>query len=163
MFRFLRMERPITVTLRPHSIATSAACCMRWMFDANDATRIFPVRSGKSVRNASPTSRSEPVEPGSLGVRGVPEQEVDAAISDLRELADVRPETVHRRVVELPVARVHDAARTGLDDERDRVGDRVGDPDELDPKRAELERRDPRDPLRPAPPPARARARRAST
>ena len=64
MLRFLRIERPTTVILRPHSIATSAACCMRWMFDANDATRMRPVRRGKSVRNASPTSRSEPVEPG---------------------------------------------------------------------------------------------------
>ena len=64
MFRFLRIERPTTTTLRSHSIATSAACCMRWMFEANDATRMRPLRSGKSVRNASPTSRSEPVFPG---------------------------------------------------------------------------------------------------
>ena len=64
MLRFLRIERPTTTTLRPHSTATSAACCMRWMFDANDATRIFPRRSGKIERNASPTRRSEPVLPG---------------------------------------------------------------------------------------------------
>ncbi len=64
MLRFFRIERPTTTTLRPHSTATSAACCMRWMFDANDATRIFPRRSGKIERNASPTSRSEPVLPG---------------------------------------------------------------------------------------------------
>ena len=64
MLRFLRIERPTTTTFRPHSTATSAACCMRWMFEANDATRIFPVRSGKIERNASPTSRSEPVFPG---------------------------------------------------------------------------------------------------
>ena len=64
MLRFLRIERPTMVILRPHSIATSAACCMRWMFDAKEATRMRPVRSGKSVRNVSPTSRSEPVVPG---------------------------------------------------------------------------------------------------
>ena len=64
MLRFLRIERPTTATLRPHSTATSAACCMRWMFDANEATRIRPLRTGMSVRNASPTSRSEPVMPG---------------------------------------------------------------------------------------------------
>jgi len=34
------------------------------MFEANDATRIFPRRSGKIERNASPTRRSEPVFPG---------------------------------------------------------------------------------------------------
>ena len=64
MFRFFRIDRPMTVILRPLSIATSAACCIRWMFDANDATSIRPVRSGKSARNASPTSLSEPVDPG---------------------------------------------------------------------------------------------------
>ena len=64
MFMFLRIERPTTATLRPFAIATSAACCTRWMFDANDATTMRPVRSGMSWRNASPTSRSEPVIPG---------------------------------------------------------------------------------------------------
>ena len=76
----------------------------------------------------------------SLGVRGVSEQEVDAAISDLGELADIRSEPVDRRVVELPVPRVHDAPRIRLDDERDRVGDRVRNADQLDAKRAELQR-----------------------
>ena len=64
MFMFFRIERPTTATFRPFAIATSAACCTRWMFDANDATTIRPVRSGISCRNASPTSRSEPVIPG---------------------------------------------------------------------------------------------------
>ncbi len=64
MFRFFRIERPTTTTFRPHSTATSAACCMRWMLEANEATRIFPRRSGKIERNASPTRRSEPVLPG---------------------------------------------------------------------------------------------------
>ena len=64
MLMFFRIERPTTVIFRPHSIATSAACCMRWMFEAKVATRIRPRRSGKSERNASPTSRSEPVVPG---------------------------------------------------------------------------------------------------
>ena len=64
MFMFLRIERPTTATFRPLAIATSAACCTRWMFDANDATMIRPVRRGISWRNASPTSRSEPVIPG---------------------------------------------------------------------------------------------------
>ena len=42
MFRFLRIERPTTATLRPVCTATSIACCIRWTFDANEATRIRP-------------------------------------------------------------------------------------------------------------------------
>ena len=140
MLRFLRIERPTTVILRPHSIATSAACCMRWMFDANEATRMRPVRSGKSVRNVSPDEPLGARRAGALGVRRVAEEEVDPAIPDLGELADVGPAPVHRRVVELPVARVHDAPGLRVDDERDGVRDRVRDTDELDAERAELER-----------------------
>ncbi len=64
MFRFLRIERPMTHTLRPVSTATSTACCMRWTFEAKLATRMRPSRTGMIWRNASPTSRSEPVTPG---------------------------------------------------------------------------------------------------
>ena len=163
MFRFLRIERPTTTTFRPHSIATSAACCMRWMLDANEATRILPraEREDRAKRLADEALRARG--PGALRVRRVAEQEVDAAVSDLGELADIGLEAVDRRVVELPVARVDDAAGGGLDDERDRVGDRVRDTDELDAERAELERGSPGsavDELRLS---ARARARRAST
>ena len=98
------------------------------------------MRSGNSVRNASPTSRSEPVEPGTLGVRRVAEEEIHAAVPDLGELPDVGAEAVDRRVVELPVAGVDDAPGAGLDDERDGVGDRVRDADELDAEGADLER-----------------------
>ena len=64
MFAFLRIERPTIATLRPWSTATSIACCIRWTFDANDETRMRPVRSGKIWRNASPTTRSDGVTPG---------------------------------------------------------------------------------------------------
>src|SRR5437763_1495823 len=64
MFRFLRIERPTTQTLRPTSTATSTACCIRCTFEANEATRIRPCRCGMIWRNASPTRRSEPVTPG---------------------------------------------------------------------------------------------------
>ena len=64
MFMFLRIERPTTHTLRPTSTATSTACCMRWTFDAKEATRTRPCRCGMIWRKASPTSRSEPVKPG---------------------------------------------------------------------------------------------------
>ena len=68
MFTFLRIERRRRI-LRPTSTATSIACCMRCTFEANDATRMRPVR-GRSCRKASPTSRSEPVT-RALGVRQV--------------------------------------------------------------------------------------------
>ena len=64
MLRFFRIERPITATLRSTSAATSIACCMRWMFDANEVIRTRPVRCGMIWRNASPTTRSERVKPG---------------------------------------------------------------------------------------------------
>ena len=111
------------------------------MFEANDATRIFPCakREDRAERLADEPLGARVAR--ALGVRRVAEQEVDAAVPDLRERADVGLEPVDRRVVELPVARVHDAPGVRLDDERDGVGDRVRDADELDAKRAELERR----------------------
>ena len=89
MFMFLRIERPTTATLRPDATATSIACCIRWMFEANDETSTRPVRCGISWRNASPTTRSERGVAGDLGVRRVAEHDVDAAVADLGELADV--------------------------------------------------------------------------
>ena len=143
MFMFFRIERPTIATLRPFAIATSAACWMRWMFEANEATRMRPVRSGISCRNASPDESLGAGHPGPLGVRRVAEQQVDAAVAELGERADVGLEPVDRCVVELPVARVEDASGRRLDDDRHRVGDRVRHPDELEPERAELDRRRP--------------------
>ena len=119
MLRFFRIERPITATLRSTSAATSIACCMRWMFDANDVIRTRPVRCGMIWRKASPTTRSERVKPGPLGVRRVAHQQVDAAVPELGELADVGAQAVDRRVVELPVAGVEDPAGGGLDRDAD--------------------------------------------
>ena len=78
---------------------------------------------------------------GPLGVRRVAEQEVDAAVADLRQPAHVGLEAVDRRVVELPVARVHDSPGRRLHHDRDRIGDRVRDAHELEAEAAELERR----------------------
>ena len=97
-----------------------------------------PFRSGMIVRNASPTSRSEPVMPGPLGVRRVAEQQVDAAVAELGEPADVGLQPVDRRVVELPVAGVEDAAGRRLEHDGDAVRDRVRHAHELEPERAEL-------------------------
>ena len=75
-----------------------------------------------------------------LGVRRVAEQQVDAAVPELRELADVRLHAVDRRVVDLVVACVHDPAAGRVDRDRDRVRNRVRHADELDPERADLDR-----------------------
>ena len=96
------------------------------------------VRCGMIWRNASPTRRSEPRHARPLGVRRVAEQQVDAAVAELGEPPDVGLEAVDRRVVELPVAGVDDAAGRRLDHDRDRVGDRVRHAHELEPERAEL-------------------------
>ncbi len=80
-------------------------------------------------------------EPGPLGVGRVAEQKIDAAVPELGELADVGAQPVDRRVVELPVSGVEDAAGGGLDRDADGVGDRVRHAHELEPKRAEVERR----------------------
>ena len=90
------------------------------------------LRLGKIWRNASPTTRSDCVTPGPLGVRRVAEQQVDAAVAELREPADVGALAVDRRVVELVVAGVDDAPARRLEDDRGRVGDRVRHAHELD-------------------------------
>ena len=83
---FLRIDLPTRATLRSFAIATSAACCIRWMFDAKLATRMRPVRIGISWRNASPTRRSEPVIPGrsafveSPSIRSTPRLPIDASL-----------------------------------------------------------------------------------
>ncbi len=75
----------------------------------------------------------------SLGVRRVGEQQVDAAIAELGEPPDVGLQAVDRRVIELPVAGVEDAAGGRFDGQADCVGDGVRHADELDAKRAELD------------------------
>ena len=99
-----------------------------------------PVRRGKICRNASPTTRSDCVTPGALGVRRVAEQQVDAAVAELRELADVGALPVDRRVVDLVVAGVHDAPAGRLEHDGGGIRDRMRHAHELDPERAEVER-----------------------
>ena len=140
MLRFFRIERPTTTTFRPHSTATSAACCMRWMFEANEATRIFPCAEredraecladeplgagvpGRSAFVESPSRRSTPRFP----------------IAARAPTSVCRPSTGVWSSFQSPVWTTRPAGR--LDDERGRVGDRVRDADELDAERAELER-----------------------
>ncbi len=140
MFRFLRIERPMTLTERPTSTATSIACCIRWMFEANEEIEdaAVPLRDDLAERLADdPLGAGEA---GPLGVGRVAEQQVDAAVAELGERADVGAQPVDRGVVELPVAGVEDAAGRGLDADADRVRDRVRHPHELDPEGAEVDR-----------------------
>ena len=110
------------------------------MFEANEATRIFPWRSGKIERNASPTSRSDPVFPGRSAFVESPRRRSTPRFPISARAPDVGLEPVDGRVVELPVSRVHDPPGGRLDHERGGVGNRVRDANELDAERAELER-----------------------
>ena len=74
-----------------------------------------------------------------LRVRRVAQEQVDTAVSDLRELADIGPEAVDRRVVELVVPGVQDAKVGCLDEDRRGVRNRVRHADVLEPERADLE------------------------
>ena len=75
-----------------------------------------------------------------LGVGGVGEEQVDALVAEARELVEVGDPTVERELVHLEVAGVQHDARTGADHDRERVGDRVVDRDELQHERAEGDR-----------------------
>ena len=79
-------------------------------------------------------------EAGPLRVRRVAEQQVDAAVAELGQPADVGAQAVDRRVVELPVAGVEDAAGARLDRDADAVGHGVRHADELEPERADVDR-----------------------
>ena len=139
MLRFLRIERPITQTLRPVSTATSIACCMRCTFEANDAMSTRPSRTGMICRNASPTSRSEPVTPGRSAFVESPSSRSTPRLPISASMPDVGAQAVDGRVVDLVVAGVDDPRPPGLEDDRDRVRDRVRHAHELGLERADLD------------------------
>ena len=79
-------------------------------------------------------------EPCALGVRRVPEEQVDSAIAERGQAPDVGAQTVDRGVIELPVAAVEDEPGAGLDRDADGVRDRVRHADELELERPQLDR-----------------------
>src|SRR6185503_4458094 len=84
--------------------------------------------------------------PGPLGVRRVAEKQVYAAVAEVGEGTQVGAEAVHRRVVDLVVARVDDASARRLEHHGDRIGNRMRHAHELggvgpDPGRAVLRHR----------------------
>ena len=113
---------------------------MRWMFEAKLEIEHAAAARRDDLAEGLADDALGAREAGPLGVRRVAEQQVDAAVAELGELADVGAQPVDRRVVELPVAGVEDAAGRGLDREADGVGDRVRHADELDAERAEVDR-----------------------
>ena len=132
MLRFFRIERPTIATLRPNCdgdvdrlLHPVDVRCERGDEDAARAQR-----DQRAERLADEPLRAGHARP--LGVRRVAEQQVDALVAELREPADVGLEPVDRRVVELPVAGVEDAARRRLEHDRDGVGDRVRHAHELE-------------------------------
>ena len=66
-------------------------------------------------RNASPTSRSEPVTPGRSAFVESPSMRSTPRLPSSASLPDVRAQAVDRRVVELVVARVQHAQAAGLE------------------------------------------------
>ena len=113
---------------------------MRWTLEAKEATRI---RAGAHGDQLAEGLADEPFGAGharALGIRRVAEEEVDAAIAELRQPADVGAQPVDGRVVELVVAGVQDPAAGRVEHDRDRVRDRVRHADELRLERPELDR-----------------------
>ncbi len=73
-----------------------------------------------------------------LGVRRVGHEQVDALLTEPRERTQVGQAAVEGQLVHLEVAGVQDRAAGGADEDRERVGDRVVDSDELAVEDAEL-------------------------
>ena len=69
---------------------------------------------------------------GHQRVRGVHHEQVDALLAHAGEGAQVGETAVQRKLIHLEVTRDEDVARIGAHEDRERVGDRVGDGDELE-------------------------------
>jgi hypothetical protein len=78
---------------------------------------------------------------GLLGVGGVGQQQADAgSLGDGADAGQVGEAPVDRGEVDLEVARVQDHALRGVEGDGEGVGHRVGDRDELDLERSDLDR-----------------------
>ena len=110
----------------------SMICWMRWMWEANDATTMRPPGGVERALERGLDVALARDEPGDLGVGGVDEEQVDAALAEPRERAQVGDAAVERQLVHLEVAGVQHRAGGGVDEDRERVGDGVVDRDELE-------------------------------
>ena len=73
------------------------------------------------------------------GVRGVHHEQVDAFLTHAGEGAQVGQAPVQRQLIHLEVTRNQDVARTRAHEDRERVGNRVGDGDEFEVEGADAE------------------------
>ena len=137
------IERPTMATLRPAFSAASSTCWTRCTCEEKQATMIRRSASRKTLSMAGAMSRSGVVKPGHLGVGRVGEEEVDALLPQPGERPQVGEPAVERQLVHLEVAGVQQGAARGADADRERVGDRVVDRDELAVEDAELLARHP--------------------
>ncbi len=64
MFTFLRIERPMSETLRSRAAAAWTTCWTRWMFEAKQVTTIRPGQRMKSSPRRGPTILSLGENPG---------------------------------------------------------------------------------------------------
>jgi hypothetical protein len=95
-------------------------------------TRPVEVRTTSSMTGE--ISRSDVTKPGCSALV----QQVDALAAQPGEAAEVGQPAVHRQLVHLEVTGVQDDAGLGLDGDREGVGDRVVDREELEAERAVL-------------------------
>ena len=73
------------------------------------------------------------------GIRGVHHEQVDAFLTHAGEGAQVGQAPVQRQLIHLEVTRNQDVARTRAHEDRERVGNRVGDGDEFEVEGADAE------------------------
>ena len=141
MFRFLRIERPTTATLRPVCTATSIACCIRWTFEAKEATRIRPgpLRDDLAERLADqPLGAGEARAARRSSSRRAAGRRRGCPISASRPTSVRKPSTGVWSSFQSLVCRTRHAG--GLDHDRHVVRHRVRHAHELEPERADLDR-----------------------
>ena len=132
------IDRPTSATWRSHATAASRTCWTRCTCEAKQATMTRPLRLRDDVGDHLPTSISDGMNPGHLGVGRVGQQQVDAAVTEAREAGQVGEPAVERGLVHLEVAGVQHRVVADLDRDGERVRDRVVHREVLQLPRPEL-------------------------
>ena len=112
-------------------------CWTRCTCEAKEATTIWPEASPNTWSRADLALGGD--KPGHQGVRGVHHEQVDALLAHAGERTQVGEAAVQRQLIHLEIARDEDVARIRTDEDRERVGDRVGDGDELEVEGADVQ------------------------
>ena len=109
---------------RPVASAISQTCWIRWRFEAKQATMIRLCAPGEDLpQRCRRRTDSDGVRPGVSAFVESDEHEVDALVAEPPEALEVGVPAVDRRLVDLEVARVEDAAVGCVDhDRRSRPG-----------------------------------------